>query len=74
MFNLDQRNITLDLKTECRVFFTLFLLVVNNNLYNYNVGRDLNFNKLNDNNVVARFLTSIKYINNIKHMWDVLSR
>jgi len=68
MFNLDQRNITLDLKTECRVFFTLFLLVVNNNLYNYNVGRDLNFNKLNDNNVVARFLTSIKYINNIKHM------
>ena len=74
MFNLDERNITLDLKTECRVFFTLFLLVVDNNLYNYNVGRDLNFNKLNDNNVVARFLTSIKYINNIKHMWDVLSR
>jgi len=68
MFNLDERNITLDLKTECRVFFTLFLLVVDNNLYNYNVGRDLNFNKLNDNNVVARFLTSIKYINNIKHM------
>ena len=74
MFNLDERNITLDLKTECRVFFTLFLLVVDNNLYNYNVGRDLNFNKLNDNNVVARFLTSIKHINNIKHMWDVLSR
>ena len=68
MFNLDQRNITLDLKTECRVFFALFLLVVDNNLYNYNVGRDLNFNKLNDNNVVARFLTSIKYINTIKHM------
>jgi len=68
MFNLDERNITLDLKTECRVFFTLFLLVVDNNLYNYNVGRDLNFNKLNDNNVVARFLTSIKHINNIKHM------
>ena len=68
MFNLDERNITLDLKTECRVFFTLFLLVVDNNLYNYNVGRDLNFNKLNDNNVVARFLTSIKYINTIKHM------